>query len=56
MLAIIDHLQAINRSLLNRLRPMALGDVPLGDLLSEMVARPCAATQGFACYVHAGRN
>ncbi len=37
MLAIIDHLQATNRNLLNRLRPMALGDVPLGDLLSEMV-------------------
>jgi two-component system sensor histidine kinase UhpB len=37
MLAIIDHLQSINRSLLNRLRPMALGQVPLGDLLGEMV-------------------
>jgi two-component system sensor histidine kinase UhpB len=37
MLAIIDHLQAINRSLLNRLRPMALGHVPLGDLLAEVV-------------------
>jgi two-component system sensor histidine kinase UhpB len=36
MLAIIDHLQAINRNLLNRLRPMALGHVPLGDLLSEL--------------------
>ena len=29
MLAIIEHLQAINRSMLNRLRPMALGHVPL---------------------------
>lgn len=37
MLGIIDHLQAINRSLLNRLRPMALGNVPLGDLLGEVV-------------------
>jgi two-component system, NarL family, sensor histidine kinase UhpB len=37
MLAIIEHLQAINRSLLNRLRPMALGHVPLQDLLSELV-------------------
>jgi two-component system, NarL family, sensor histidine kinase UhpB len=37
MLAIIDRLQAINRGLLNRLRPMALGHVPLGDLLSETV-------------------
>lgn len=37
MLAIIDRLQSINRSLLNRLRPMALGHVPLGDLLSEVV-------------------
>src|SRR5712671_6385292 len=37
MLAIIDRLQEINRSLLNRLRTMALGHVPLGDLLSEVV-------------------
>lgn len=37
MLAIIDRLQGINRSMLNRLRPMALGNVPLGDLLSQVV-------------------
>ncbi len=37
MLAIIEHLQALNRSLLNRLRPMALGHVPLRDILSELV-------------------
>ena len=37
MLAIIEHLQAINRSLLIRLRPMALGHVPLHDILSELV-------------------
>ena len=36
-LAIIEHLQAINRSMLNRLRPMALGHVPLQDMLSELV-------------------
>jgi two-component system, NarL family, sensor histidine kinase UhpB len=36
-LSIIDHLQATNRSILNRLRPMALGHVPLDDLLSELV-------------------
>jgi two-component system sensor histidine kinase UhpB len=36
-LAIIAHLQAINRSMLNRLRPMALGHVPLRDILSELV-------------------
>src|SRR5439155_21758738 len=35
MLAIIEHVQSINRSLLNRLRPMALGHVPLQDVLSE---------------------
>lgn len=38
MLAIVDHLQSINRSLLNRLRPMALGHVPLGDLVAELVS------------------
>jgi two-component system sensor histidine kinase UhpB len=37
MLAIIEHVQTINRSLLNRLRPMALGHVPLRDILSELV-------------------
>jgi two-component system sensor histidine kinase UhpB len=37
MLSIVAHLQAINRGLLNRLRPMALGHVPLRDLLAEMV-------------------
>jgi two-component system, NarL family, sensor histidine kinase UhpB len=37
MLAIVEHLQAINRGLLNRLRPMALGHVPLRDLLADMV-------------------
>src|SRR5262249_26060855 len=33
MLAIIERLQGINRSMLNRLRPMALGHVPLLDIL-----------------------
>jgi two-component system, NarL family, sensor histidine kinase UhpB len=37
LLAIIEHLRALNRSLLNRLGPMALGHIPLGDLLSELV-------------------
>src|SRR5260370_972770 len=37
MLAIIEQLQSINRSMLNRLRPMALGHVPLHDILSELV-------------------
>src|SRR5262249_11777961 len=38
LLAIIDHLQTINRGMLNRLRPMALGQLPLHDVLSELVA------------------
>jgi two-component system sensor histidine kinase UhpB len=37
MLAIIEQLQSINRSMLNRLRPMALGHVPLRDILCELV-------------------
>lgn len=37
MLAIIAHLQTVNRSILNRLRPMALGHVPLADLVAELV-------------------
>lgn len=35
--ATIDHLQAINRSMLERLRPMALGHVPLAELISQLV-------------------
>jgi two-component system sensor histidine kinase UhpB len=37
LMAIIDHLQGINRSILNRLRPMALGHVPLAEILGELV-------------------
>jgi two-component system, NarL family, sensor histidine kinase UhpB len=37
MLAIIEHLQSINRSMLTRLRPMALGHIPLADLVSQLV-------------------
>src|SRR5262249_16261793 len=37
MTAIIERLQTINRSLLNRLRPMALGHVPVGDILADLV-------------------
>jgi two-component system, NarL family, sensor histidine kinase UhpB len=35
--AIIDHLQGINRNILNRLRPMALGHVALQEILGELV-------------------
>ena len=37
ILAIIEHLQTINRSMLDRLRPMALGHVPLAQLLDQLV-------------------
>jgi two-component system, NarL family, sensor histidine kinase UhpB len=37
MLEMIDALQSINRRVLTRLRPMALGQVPLGDLLSSLI-------------------
>ncbi len=37
ILAIIEHLQSINRSMLDRLRPMALGHVPLQELLDQLV-------------------
>jgi two-component system sensor histidine kinase UhpB len=35
--AIVDHLQGINRGMLNRLRPMALGHVPLAEIIAELV-------------------
>jgi len=34
---IIEHLQTINRSMLDRLRPMALGHVPLAELVGQLV-------------------
>lgn len=37
MLGIIEHLQTINRGLLARLRPMALGHVPIEDLVTRLV-------------------
>jgi len=37
ILAIIEHLQTINRSMLERLRPMALGHVPLKEILGQLV-------------------
>jgi two-component system, NarL family, sensor histidine kinase UhpB len=37
ILAVTEHLQAINRSMLDRLRPMALGHVPLTDILRQLV-------------------
>jgi two-component system sensor histidine kinase UhpB len=35
---IVDHLQSINRTMLKRLRPMALGHVPLCDIVAELVS------------------
>jgi len=37
ILSIIEHLQAINRSMLDRLRPMALGHVPLEEMLGQLI-------------------
>jgi two-component system sensor histidine kinase UhpB len=37
ILGIIEHLQSINRSMLDRLRPMALGHVPLKEMLDQLV-------------------
>jgi len=37
ILAIVEHLQSINRGILERLRPMALGHVPLQEMLGQLV-------------------
>ena len=47
MLAIIEHLQAINRSMLDRLRPMALGHVPLKEMLDQLVRERAPAFADF---------
>jgi two-component system sensor histidine kinase UhpB len=38
ILGIIGHLQTINRSMLERLRPMALGHVPLREMIGQLVS------------------
>jgi two-component system, NarL family, sensor histidine kinase UhpB len=54
MLAIIAHLQIINRNLLNRLRPMALGHVPLAELLERIVHERARAHADVAIAIDAG--
>src|SRR5262249_52430448 len=55
MLAIIDHLQAINRGLLNRLRPMALGHVSLHDLVAQLVHDRAHEQPGMKFSLQVGR-
>jgi two-component system, NarL family, sensor histidine kinase UhpB len=55
MLAIIDHLQAVNRNMLNRLRPMALGHVPLVELVSEIVRERTRQHPDISFHFAAGR-
>jgi two-component system sensor histidine kinase UhpB len=38
IVGIIEHLQAINRTMLERLRPMALGHVPLREIIDRLVS------------------
>jgi two-component system sensor histidine kinase UhpB len=45
---IIEHLQSLNRRILNRLRPMALGHVPLPELLSELVSESAGSHSAIA--------
>jgi two-component system sensor histidine kinase UhpB len=54
ILAIVEHLQSLNRSLLNRLRPMALGHVPLRDILSELV-NGCARQHPDIAFTFSGK-
>jgi two-component system sensor histidine kinase UhpB len=55
MLAIIDHLQALNRSLLNRLRPMALGHIPVAELVARLVRERAQQHPQIAFTFSAGR-
>jgi two-component system sensor histidine kinase UhpB len=55
MLAIIEHLQAINRGLLNRLRPMALGHVPLEDLVARLVRDRAREHMQIDFHLHAAK-
>jgi two-component system sensor histidine kinase UhpB len=55
ILAIVDHLQAVNRSLLTRLRPMALGHVPLAELIADMIRERARAHPQIAFPFAAGK-
>src|SRR5215472_12000802 len=44
IVATVEHLQAINRTLLERLRPMALGHVPLKDIIEQLVGERARQT------------
>src|SRR6516162_856409 len=44
IVATVEHLQAINRTMLERLRPMALGHVPLKDILEQIVGERARQT------------
>jgi len=55
VLAIVDHLQAVNRGLLTRLRPMALGHVPLAELLADMIRERARQSPQIAFPFAAGR-
>jgi two-component system sensor histidine kinase UhpB len=48
MLTMVERLQSINRNILNRLRPMALGEVSLSELLSALVAERAALQPGIS--------
>lgn len=48
MLTMVERLQSINRNILNRLRPMALGQVSLSELLSALVAERAAQQPGIS--------
>jgi two-component system sensor histidine kinase UhpB len=48
ILAIIGHLQTINRSMLERLRPMALGHVPLNEMIGQLVSERAREHPGTA--------
>jgi two-component system, NarL family, sensor histidine kinase UhpB len=38
IVVMLEHLQAINRTMLERLRPMALGHVPLREIVDRLVS------------------
>jgi two-component system, NarL family, sensor histidine kinase UhpB len=55
LLGIVEHLQAINRSMLNRLRPMALGHIPLADLVAQLTRDHAARHPDIAFSLSAGK-
>lgn len=55
ILSILERLQSVNRDILQRLRPMALGELPLRDVIETLIKESAARQRDTAINVDIGR-